>query len=62
MRRATVTCGLVLSSSQAIAAAPFLTEDPAPVESRQSEFYVFSTYNGASESLAPSGLSAEELT
>ena len=50
MRRATVTCALVLSSSQAIAAAPFLTEDPAPVDYGQSEFYVFSTYNGATDS------------
>jgi hypothetical protein len=36
----------MLGSSQAvIAGPPFLTDDPAPVEYKASEFYVFSTYD-----------------
>ena len=45
MRRVAVVSVLALSSSQAIAGAPFLTEDPVPVDYRHSEFYVFSTYD-----------------
>ena len=36
---------LVLSSSAALAGPPFLTDDPAPVDYRHAEFYVFSTYD-----------------
>ena len=49
MRTVAVVSVLALGSSQAVAGAPFLTEDPVPVDYRHSEFYVFSTYNGTTD-------------
>ena len=40
---------LVLSSSSALAGPPFMTDDPAPVDYKHSEFYVFSTYDKTNE-------------
>lgn len=43
----TIVCSviavLVLSARQAVAGPPFMTDDPAPVDYRHSEFYIFST-------------------
>ncbi len=36
---------LTLASIPALAGPPFLTDDPAPVDLKHSEFYVFSTYD-----------------
>jgi hypothetical protein len=36
---------LILGSRAALAGPPFLTDDPAPVDYRHAEFYVFSTYD-----------------
>jgi hypothetical protein len=43
------TSALVLTSSAALAGPPFLTDDPAPVDYRHAEFYVFSTYDKTNE-------------
>ena len=40
---------LALSSSSAMAGPPFMTDDPAPVDYKHSEFYVFSTYDKTHE-------------
>jgi len=49
MRAAAVVCVLAMISSQADAGAPFLTEDPVPVDYTSSEFYVYSTYDGTTD-------------
>jgi hypothetical protein len=49
MRTAAVVSVLALSSGQAIAGAPFLTEDPVPVDYTHSEFYAFATYDGTTD-------------
>jgi hypothetical protein len=49
MKRVAVFCVLALSSSQAFAGAPFLNEDPVPVDHGRSEFYVFSTFDGTTD-------------
>ncbi len=36
---------LALASQSALAGPPFMTDDPAPVDYKSSEFYVFSTYD-----------------
>lgn len=36
---------LALISSPAMAGPPFMTDDPAPVDYKHSEFYIFSTYD-----------------
>jgi hypothetical protein len=36
---------LILMSSSAVAGPPFMTDDPAPVDYKHSEFYIFSTYD-----------------
>lgn len=40
---------LALLSSPSFAGPPFLTDDPAPVDYKHSEFYTFSTYDKASD-------------
>jgi hypothetical protein len=53
---AAVLATLVLGSGQALAAAPFLTDDPVPVDYGRSEFYAFSTYDrtsGGDDALLP---------
>lgn len=49
MNRVAVACVLALSWSRAFAGAPFLNEDPVPVDYSHSEFYVFSTYDGTTD-------------
>jgi len=39
----------VLAPGVALAGPPFLTDDPAPVDYKHSEFYVFSTYDKAKD-------------
>lgn len=45
MRILAVILVLALSSSPAMAGPPFMTDDPAPVDYKHSEFYIFSTYD-----------------
>jgi hypothetical protein len=40
-----VASALTLASIPALAGPPFLTDDPAPVDFKHSEFYIFSTYD-----------------
>ena len=40
---------LLFCASQLFAGPPFFTDDPAPVEYKQSEFYIFSTYDGTKD-------------
>ena len=42
---ALIASALFLGPPPALAGPPFLTDDPAPVEYKHSEFYVFSTYD-----------------
>src|SRR5512143_115569 len=45
MKIVAAASALILSSSSAMAGPPFMTDDPAPVDYKHSEFYVFSTYD-----------------
>jgi hypothetical protein len=42
-----IASALILVSIPAMAGPPFLTDDPAPVDFKHSEFYLFSTYDKA---------------
>jgi hypothetical protein len=42
---AMIASALILSPGLALAGPPFMTDDPAPVDYKHSEFYVFSTYD-----------------
>lgn len=42
---ALITSALMLGPGAALAGPPFMTDDPAPVDYKHSEFYVFSTYD-----------------
>jgi outer membrane putative beta-barrel porin/alpha-amylase len=56
MAYAVIASALILAPGLAVAGPPFLTDDPAPVEYKHSEFYVFSTYdktNDGKEITAP---------
>jgi Putative MetA-pathway of phenol degradation len=46
---ALIAAALALASSAALAGPPFMTDDPAPIDYKHSEFYVFSTYDKASD-------------
>ncbi len=43
---------LLTSGTQLLAGPPFMTDDPAPLDAKSSEFYIFSTYDKASDGKA----------
>lgn len=47
--RSLLVSALALASIPAMAGPPFMTDDPAPVDYKHSEFYVFSTYDKAND-------------
>jgi hypothetical protein len=47
--RVLMLSALALASSPALAGPPFMTDDPIPVDYKSSEFYIFSTYDKASD-------------
>lgn len=49
---ALMTSALFMVASPAFAGPPFMTDDPAPVDYKHSEFYVFSTYDKANDGKA----------
>ena len=52
-------CTLVAGVAPCLAGSPFLTDDPAPVELRHNEFYVFSTPDHADGASAIGGPAIE---
>ena len=48
-RHGLIVSALALASGPTLAGPPFMTDDPAPVDYKHSEFYVFSTYDKASD-------------
>lgn len=49
IRSSLLISALALISSSAWAGPPFMTDDPPPVDYKSSEFYIFSTYDHASD-------------